>query len=482
MSFKIAFIGAGSIEFTRRLVRDLLSIPEFSSVELAFMDIDPANLERVEKLCRRDIEFNRTPCRLTTTVDRLEALRDARYIILTTRIGGVDALFPDIEIPLRYGVDQCIGDTLCAGGIMYGQRGIAFLLELCRDIREVASPNALLLNYTNPMAMNTWAANTFGKVNTVGLCHGVQHSHHQVAEVLGLPQGEVDVICAGINHQTWFVQVEHKGISQLDRLLEAFERHPEHAKMEPVRIDMLRRFGYYSTESNGHLSEYLPWYRKRLEDIERWSGPGVWINGETGGYLRYSVETRHSFDTDFPVWLEEPPKAFDYHQRSVEHGSYIIEALETDRIYRGCFNRINHTTIPNLPPDCVIEAPGYVDRLGIHMAARQPLPLGCAAVCQSSIQVQRLAVQAAVHGDLDALRQAMLLDPLVSAVCTTGEVWQMVDELLVAHEAWLPQYSKEIQGAKDRLAHGPRIPYRNPDGPARLAERRKTPLPARSKS
>ncbi len=482
MSFKIAFIGAGSIEFTRRLVRDLLSVPEFASIELAFMDINPSNLERVEALCRRDLEFNHLPARLTCTTDRREALRDARYVILTTRIGGVDALFPDIEIPLRYGVDQCIGDTLCAGGIFYGQRGIAFMMELCRDLREVAAPEVLLLNYANPMAMNTWAANTFGKVNTVGLCHGVQHSHQQIADVLGLPIGEVDVVCAGINHQTWFVEVRHRGACQLSRLLEGFERHAEYSRMEPVRVDMLRRFGYYSTESNGHLSEYLPWYRKRPDQVERWSGPGVWISGESGGYLRYSVETRHSFDTEFPQWMAEPPKRFDYHQRSVEHGSYLIEAMETNRIYRGHFNRINHATIPNLPPDCVIEAPGYVDRLGIHLPQVDPLPWGCAAVCQSSVQVQRLAVHAAVHGDLDALRQAVLLDPLVSAVCTPEEVWQMVDELLVAHEAWLPQYAAVIPGAKERLAQGPRVPYRNPDGPAQLAEQRKIPLSAVEKS
>lgn len=451
MAFKIAFIGAGSITFTRTLLRDLLTVPEFADVEIAFTDIDETNLRRTTELAERDIAANGLKTRITATTDRREALSGARYVFNLVRIGGLDAFSTDVEIPLRYGIDQCVGDTLCAGGIMYGQRGIPVMLEFCRDIREVAEPGCLLLNYANPMAMITWACNKFGGVETVGLCHGVQHGHGMIAEVLGLEKDEVDIICAGINHQTWYVKVQHKGEDLTGKLLEAFERHPKYSRKEKVRIDMLRRFGYFSTESNGHLSEYLPWYRKRRDEIEHWIGRDDWFDGETGGYLRICREFRDSFENDYQRWLQEPPMEFTPDARSDEHGSYIIEALETGRIYRGHFNVVNRGVLTNLPDDAVVEVPGYVDSLGIHTPVIGDLPLGCAAVCNASITVQRLAVEAAVSGDDTLLRQAMLMDPLVGAVCTPPEVWQLVDEMLIAQEKWLPQYRAAIAQAKARL-------------------------------
>lgn len=460
MSFKVAFIGAGSVGFTRGLLRDLLAVPEFRNIEVAFTDINEKNLDMVTQLCQRDIRENGLDIQIQSTLDRREALKDARYIFCVVRIGGLEAFTTDIEIPLRYGVDQCVGDTLCAGGIMYGQRGIAEMMNICRDIREVAEPNALLLNYANPMAMITWACNKYGGVRTVGLCHGVQHGHSQIAEVLGYKKSEVDIVCAGINHQTWYIQVRVNGEDMTGKLLEAFERHPEYSKTEKVRIDMLRRFGYYSTESNGHLSEYVPWYRKRPEEIKDWIDLGVWINGETGGYLRICTEGRNWFETDFPNWLKDKPFEYTSEKRSEEHGSYIIEGLETGRVYRGHFNVVNNGIISNLPDDAVIEAPGYVDRNGINMPHVGDLPLGCAAVCNASISVQRLAVEAAIHGDDQLLRQAMMMDPLVGAVCNPKEIWQMVDELLVAQEKWLPQYKDAIAKAKERLAKGPLVPVR----------------------
>ncbi|MDF2925226.1 MAG: alpha-glucosidase/alpha-galactosidase [Paenibacillaceae bacterium] len=468
MSFKIAFIGAGSIGFTRGLLRDLLSVPEFSTIEVAFTDINPHNLDMVTRLCQRDIDKNRLPIRIQATLDRREALKDAKYVFVTIRAGGLEAFQTDVDIPLKYGVDQCVGDTLCAGGIMYGQRGIAVLLDICQDIREVAASDCLLLNYANPMAMLTWACNHYGGVRTVGLCHGVQGGHRQIANVLGLEKRDVDIICAGINHQTWYVQVKHKGKDMTGRLLEAFEAHPEFSRTEKVRIDMLRRFGYYSTESNGHLSEYVPWYRKRPDEIPEWIDTGSWINGETGGYLRICTEGRNWFETDFPNWMKEEPNRFGQEKRGEEHGSYIIEALETGRVYRGHFNMVNNGVITNLPADCIIEAPGYVDRNGISMPLVGELPLGLAAVCNASISVQRLAVEAAVHGDDMLLRQAFMMDPLVGAVCNPKEIWQMADEMLVAQEQWLPQYGKAIGQAKIRQASGSLLPVKEYRGAVRL--------------
>ena len=251
MPFKIAFIGAGSVGFTRTLLRDLLSVKVFADVRIAFHDISAHNMDMTRQLCQRDIDENGLDIKITATTDRREALKDARYIFNTVRIGGLEAFAMDVNIPLQYGIDQCVGDTLCAGGIMYGQRGIAAILDFCADIREVSESGALLLNYANPMAMMTWAANQYGGVRCVGLCHGVQHGHDQLAEVIellandGKKSGDdgfipvkacdVDIVCAGINHQTWYLNALYRGMDWTDRLLEGFEKHPVFSKTEKVR-------------------------------------------------------------------------------------------------------------------------------------------------------------------------------------------------------------------------------------------------------
>ena len=471
MTFKIAIIGAGSVGFTKRLCSDILQVPEFEGIEIALHDINAHNLDMIAQIIRRLVEVNRLPTLITATTNRRAALEGARYVMCCVRIGGLEAYADDIRIPLKYGVDQCVGDTICAGGIMYGQRGIPAMLDFCKDIREVAEPGALLLNYANPMAMLTWACIDYGQVNTVGLCHGIQHGHEQIAQALGIPKSELDIICSGINHQTWYIDINHKGRTiGKDELLAAFERHNVFAEQEKVRIDVLRRFGFYSTESNGHLSEYLPWYRKRPEEIMNWISMTDWIHGETGGYLRYSTENRNWFESDFPRILEEAGKPLSSEPRSEEHASHIIEAMETGRVYRGHFNVKNGGTITNLPADCIIESPGYVDRFGINMVGGMELSLACAATCNASISVQRMSVRAAVTGDIDLLKQAVLHDPLVGAICTPEEVWQMVDEMVVAQAAWLPQYADAVPAARERLKT-PRVKTRDWQGAARLAVR-----------
>lgn len=458
MSFKLAIIGAGSLVFARTLFTDIMSVPEFRDIEIAFTDINADNLEKVTGLCQRDLEANGIHTKIQSTTDRREAFKNARYIVNCVRVGGLEGFETDIDIPLKYGVDQCVGDTLCTGGIMYGQRVIAAMLDFCKDIREVAEPGAIMLNYSNPNAMATWACNKYGGVRTIGLCHGEIHGEMQIAEVLGIPRKELDIICAGINHQTWYISVKHKGEDMLGKLLEGFEKHPVYSKQEKVRIDVLRRFGYYSTESNGHLSEYVSWYRKRPQEIEQWINLDNWIHGETGGYLRVTREERNWFETDYPKIAAEPPKKYDGSDRGNEHCSYIMEGLETGRVYRGHFNVMNNGCITNLPDECVVEVPGYVDGNGISIPKVGDLPLGCAAVCSQSIWVQRLAVEAAVAGDVNLLKQAALMDPLTGAVCNPPEIWQMIDEMLIAQEKWLPQYAEAIKVAKERFAQGNLIP------------------------
>ncbi len=468
MAVKVAMIGAGSIGFTRKLMQDILTVPELEDTHFAFTDISKRNLDMVAQLARRDVKANAKPATITATTKRRAALDGADYVFCTIRAGGLEAFKSDIDIPLKYGVDQCVGDTLCPGGILYGQRGIPLMLDFCKDMREVSSSKVLFMNYANPMAMNTWACIKHGGVRTVGLCHGVHGAWEQIAEVLELPWAELDVICAGINHQTWFLSVKHHGKEMTGKFLEAFERHPKYAKTEKVRIDVLRRFGYYSTESNGHLSEYLPWYRKRPKEIRNWIKLGDWIDGETGGYLRVCTEERDWFEKEYANGKETDAPEYTPENRSAEHGSYIIEALETGRCYRGFFNVQNNGIIANLPPDCIVEAPGYVDGNGINMTAVGDLPLACAATCSASVHVQRMAMEAAVQGDVTLLKQAMLHDPLTGAVCNPPEVWQMADEMLVAQAKWLPQYKQEIPKARKRLDEEPPLGTQSTNGAARM--------------
>lgn len=486
MPINVAIIGAGSIGFTRRLMRDILSVPELQDTHFALTDINPRNLEMVYQLCHRDIHFSKLPATIRATVDRRDALKNADYIICLIRQGGLEAFQTDIDIPLKYGIDQCVGDTICAGGIMYAQRTIPALLDFCRDIREVSKPDALLLNYSNPMAMNVWACNRYGGVKTIGLCHGVQGAQHQIARateqwarrtgLIGqdeyITRHDIDFVFAGINHQTWCTHAVWKDHDLIPMMYELMSVVEEFRRCEKVRLDVLKRFGFYSTESNGHLSEYLPWYRKRPEQIPDWIDLSSWIHGETGGYLRVCTEGRNWFETDFPNWIKEDPKPIRSSDRSEEHGSYIIEALETGRIYRGHFNVVNQGHIVNLPDGCVVEIPGYVDKTGIQMPVYGRLPLACAATCSASIRVQEMAVEAAVHGDVQLLKQAMLHDPLVGAVCDPEQVWQMTDEMLVEQAQWLVQYANEIEPARQRLQRheqeGTRVRLSESRGAARL--------------
>ena len=494
MSTRIAFIGAGSFGFTRTLVRDVLLVPELQGSHFALHDIDEQAMDRMAKILRKEIDGNNLAAEVSTHADRKAALEGADYVISCVRIGGLEAFESDVQIPLSYGIDQCVGDTLCAGGIMYGQRNVPQMLAFQRDAKSVAADGCLFLNYANPMAINTWAALDAADrgegVETLGLCHGVEGGWWQIDSALaGLHGGEkyeygdlrrhdrTQIVCAGINHQTWYTKIIHEGREVgRDELLEAFRASEDLSAREPVRIDVLERFGCYSTESNGHLSEYVPWYRKRFgtddSAAKRWVGAGGWIEGETGGYLRVTTEARQLFNADFETFLSEAGGPMNEWKRSTEHGSHIIEARETGRPYRGHFNTRNHGVIKNLPADCIIEAPGYVDKTGVQMMAGIELPQACAATCSASVNVQRMAKDAAVAGDVTLLKQAVLHDPLTGAILEPEEIWQMVDAMLVAQRRWLPNFAEaDVDAAADRLAKheaaGTRVKRRQWEGAAR---------------
>ena len=458
---KISFIGAGSVGFTQTLVRDILKVKKLQNIEISLHDISKKNLMMVAKLVQRDIDANNLPTKLSIDSIRKNSIKNAKYIINCVRVGGLEAFETDISIPLKYGIDQCVGDTICAGGIMYGQRNIPVILDFCRDIKKYAKKNALFLNYSNPMAMNTWAANTFGKVNTIGLCHGVQGGAKLIEDAFNIPNGEMDYSCSGINHMTWYLKLQHQGKKiTKEKLIKALKKHPKFSRDEKVRIDVLDKFGFFSTESNGHLSEYLPWYRRTQKDVKKWSSLSNWIHGETGGYLRVCNEKRNWFVEDFPKYLKKSGIDLDNYRRSSEHGSYIIESIETGKKYRGHFNVVNNDTISNLDEDCIIESTGNVSRNGLKMIKNISLPIQCASLCRTSIDVQRMAVEAAITGDTELLKLSVLQDPLVSTICSTQEVWQMIDEMLVAQAKWLPQYKGAIKKIKKNLSKQSKSNYK----------------------
>ena len=418
MALKIAVIGAGSVGFTRKLMRDILSVPELRDTHFALTDISQPNLDLVTQLCQKDIRTNKLPARVSATTERREALRDADYVICCVRVGGLEAFALDIDIPLKYGVDQCVGDTICAGGIMYAQRTIPQLLAFGDDIMDMAKPGALLLNYANPMAMNCWALLDHG-VNVVGLCHGIEHGWSQIAEVLGAERREdVDIVCAGINHQTWYTRIEHQGREiESEELLAAFEAHPVYAKTEKVRIDVLRRFGCYSTSRMGTCRSTC----RGTGNGRRRSGNGSTCPagatakpaGTCGSAPRSAPGSRRTFR---PGWRRRI-------RRSTRRTAPTSAAAASSRPWRpaapiaGSSTSATKGAISNLDDDAVVEVPGYVDALGIHIPRVGDLPLACAATCNASIAVQRMGARAAATGDATLLKQAMLHDPLVGAVC-----------------------------------------------------------------
>jgi alpha-galactosidase len=469
---KVAFLGAGSAAFAHGCFRQLMGVPEFrDNLHIAGFDINPETLGYFLKKCKTDLKGNNAKTRVTVSTDLREVLKDAKYVFSFVRPGGLRAMQTDIDIPLKYGVDIGPADTAGVSALMYAQRSIPVHLNFARIMREVSAPGALMLIYANPVSMNTWAMARAGEgIQAVGLCHGVEGSFHQMARAFNAKREEFDGFAAGVNHMTWFLKITRNGkpVSNAE-LLKAYEKHPILSVHEPVRVDILRRIGHYATESNGHTSDALPWYRKRPDDILNWIHDSDPLNGETGGILRSTLEGHTWWKQHFPKWLSDPAGTFSYQHG--EHGPHIVEALETGRIYSATFNMMNNGNITNLPNDAIVESPGFVDRLGIHMVEVGALPLACAAMCQMQISEQRLAVEAAITGDDDLLRQAALISPLTGAVCNPPEVWQMIDELLVAQEQWLPQFKKGIAAAKKRLAKGPSIKTRDYKGSMRFKVR-----------
>jgi alpha-galactosidase len=433
---KIAFVGAGSAVFTRNLVGDILSLPELrDSTTFALMDIDAERLRTAEIVAGRLVDAHGAGARVEATQDRRAALDGADYVVTSFQVGGYKpSTVVDFEVPKRYGLRQTIADTLGVGGIMRGLRTIPVLLDVCRDIEEV-SPDALLLNYVNPMAMLCWAVAEASPVRTVGLCHSVQHTAAEVAADLGLNAAELDYHVAGINHLAFFLRLEHDGR----------DLYPALAEVTPpdtnrVRYELLKHFGYFVTESSEHFAEYVPWFIKhgREDLIERFNVPldeyprrcerqlGKW------DALRADLENGGGISTE----------------RSDEYGADIIRACETGEPYTFNGNVPNRfqdgLLIDNLPADCCVEVPCIASAAGIEPQPAGTLPRQLAALMQTNINVQGLTVEAALTGRREAVHQAAMLDPHTAAELSLEEIASLVDDLLDAHGDWIPPLSETV--------------------------------------
>lgn len=429
---RVAIIGAGSVVFCKTLILDIMATPGLEETEFVLMAPSTGKTSQVKAFLDRVIAHNRLKAKATVTTDRREALAGADYVIASFQIGGVTAFEADYKIPLKYGVDQCIGDTLGPGGVFRALRSIPVILDVARDMEELC-PKALLLNYVNPMAMVCWA---LGETNVryVGLCHGVQTTLDLISGYVGVPKHEIDFVTGGINHMGWFLKLEHNGRDLYPELRERFE-DPAFYVNEKVRGEVFRHFGYFMTESTGHLSEYVPWFRKSRQALDLYCDEPA-FGGESGAayeWSRYVAEKYMMRDllADEPAVL--PP-------RSVEYCAYIIEALETGRTFRFSGNLRNNGMITNLPDDCCAEGMVFADRNGLHRTLIGELPPQCAALNLTNINVQRLAVLAAKTGDPETVVQAVALDPLTSSVLTLREIREMVTEMLDAQREWLPQF------------------------------------------
>jgi alpha-galactosidase len=431
---RIAMIGAGSLVFCKTLMADFLATPALEGSHYTLMALTHKRLDKMHSFVTRMIHDNGIRATVSATTDRREALSGADYVVVMIQAGGVKEFEQDYSIPMKYGVDNCIADTMGPGGIFRALRHIPALLEIARDMQELC-PKAILFNYANPMAMCCWALGRVPGLSFVGLCHGVQTTMDLIASYVGCRKEEIDFTAAGINHMAWFLKLEKDG-KDLYPLLRANFEKPGFYVNEKVRGEVMRHFGYFMTESTGHLSEYLPYFRKNSKALELYCDePG--FGGETGAYYHYCAMLEEKFTKMDPLSIESTKLG----PRSAEYCSHIIEAKETGNVFRLNGNVRNDGYITNLPAGCCVEVPLYVDRTGMHPVVVGNLPVQCAALNMTNVLVQGLAVEASFTGDPELVMQAVALDPLTSAVLTLKEIRAMTAEMLEAEKKYLPQFA-----------------------------------------
>ena len=435
---KIAFIGAGSFGFTRKLVRDVLTFPLLQDSTIALMDIDPERLDFAQRACQRIVDESRVPAKVVATLNRREALEGADAVVVTILAGAIDVWKHDILIPEKYGVDICVGDTRGPSGIFRSLRTIPVMLSICKDMEEVC-PDAYMLNYTNPMAMLCRAMQRESKVVATGLCHSVQGTAEMLAGWIGAPMSEITYTCAGINHMAWYLKYEWKGQDAYPLIREAVTTRPEVYNEEQVRNEMFLALDYYPTESSGHHSEYNAWFRKRPDLIEKYCTHGTgWNPGEHAFILKEYLDRENTWKDDIKSWFQQPVDL----ERGAEYAAYIINATQGGEPYEFNGNVRNTGLVTNLPPDACVEVPVWASRKGFSPVHVGSLPPQCAAITSLSSQIEEMAVEAALTGDPRLVYQAICHDPLTAAVLSLAEIRDMVNDMFRQNQDYLPQFKQ----------------------------------------
>jgi len=437
---KITFIGAGSLGFTQELARDILTFPLLQDATLALMDIHPERLEFARAAVTRLVTAGNYPARVVATLDRREALQDADVVLTTILAGSTEVWRHDIEIPKKYGVDTNVGDTRGPSGIFRFLRTLPPMLDIVRDMEKYC-PGAVLLNYTNPMAMLCAALQRQTHIPVTGLCHSVQGTAMMLADWIGAPFEEITYTCAGINHQAWYLDFRWNGVDAYPLIHKAITGRPEIYNQEIVRNEMYLALGYYVTESSGHNSEYNWWFRKRPELIEKYCTHGSgWNPGEYAYILKEYQNNEATWKDQVRERLATPLTDEDL-QRGQEYAAFIINALKGGEMFKFNGNVPNTDLVTNLPNGACVEVPVVVDRSGFHPIHVGELPPECALLTQLSSGIEELAIQGALTGDPVAIYRAIAHDPLTASVLSLAEIRWMVNDLFAQHKDYLPEFA-----------------------------------------
>jgi len=434
---KIAFIGAGSFGFTRTLVKDILSFESLNDIEIALMDIDKQRLELITKAVTKIIKKGNYKAKVLATLDRVEALKNANGVVCTVLEGDVDIWRKDIEIPKKYGVDINIGDTRGPSGIFRFLRTYPLMMSICRDIEQYC-PNAIFLNYTNPMAMLCRAMQEQSSVNVTGLCHSVQGTAKMLAEWIEAPIEEIDYVCAGINHQAFYLEYKWNGKDAYPLITEAIKKEEIYNK-EQVRNEMYKYLDYYVTESSGHNSEYNAWFRKREDLIEKYCTHGTNWNPGVYAFIRDEyLKAKENWKDDIIKYIEEEDIDIS---RGEEYAAYIFNSVFGDNtMFKFNGNVRNFGLIENLPYGCCVEVPVVASKGGLENIAIGKLPEHLAVLVNTSARCEELAVRGAIEGDKKKIFHAICFDPLTSAVLSLEEIGQMVDEMFEENKKYLKYF------------------------------------------
>ncbi|MBS4201916.1 alpha-galactosidase [Bacillus sp. FJAT-49732] len=427
---KITIIGAGS-SFTQHIAVDILSIDGLSKGTIALVDVDQERLDIAHQLVEMVIKKLDKEWNVISSVNRKEVIKDSNYIINQIEVNGLNTVKSEFEIPLKYGVKQCIGDTMGPGGLFKTLRTLPQWLEIIKDIEELA-PNSIILNYTNPMSAVTLATSRVTNIPVVGLCHSIQNTSRQLSDYIGVPYDELHWKAAGINHMSWFVELKHQGKDMYPLLIEKTS-NKEFLEKDSVRLDAMKYLGAFVSESSGHFSEYIPYYRKRDDLIDIHCSTGY--NGGTGFYAN-----------NWPTWRKENDEYIrgilsGENELSIspsnEYAAVIIEGMEknTPKVIYG--NVPNNGLIDNLPNDGIVEVACLVDRNGVNPCHFGKLPTHLAALCQSNMAFFDLAVSAVLEKDKEKALYALSIDPLTAAVCSLKEIKEMFNELYESEKEYL---------------------------------------------